>query len=223
MVDERHGSTEMIQLSEQRQRDFIIWAQRNACLLCKYPLDLHKHFHHVIAREDGGPDHYLNLIALCPNHHWLVERIKRHIIPAQHSQSASLLKAGTAALQLYNELDEQTRRTLDVLSMPHQLSGVVQRGVPKELTERAAQDLMMEDAKLLYEVNSKRPRIFLSPESCRLPDEVADGQAEKMATQKSLGYYSEVITAHMQNLHLPYKAIAGMPNDLMRPTSHFPH
>lgn len=188
-------------------KSFIIWAQKNTCLLCGYPLNLHKHFHHIIAKDDGGPDHYLNLVALCPNHHWLVERIKRHIIPAQGTCSDYWLKISTAAWQLYNELDEQIRRTLDILSNPHKLSGVVKSGVPEDLLGKAAYDVMMEDARLLDCINKKRPRIFLSSDCFSIPDDLIEKQADKMVSQVGLGFYSEVITAHMVKLHIPYKAI----------------
>lgn len=202
-----------------RDRSFISWAQRHTCLLCQYPLALHKHFHHVIAKDDGGPDHYLNLVALCPNHHWLVERIKRHIIPVQGTLSENWLKTATAARQLYDYLDEPIRHTLDILAKPHELSSVVKTGVPEDLLEKAAHDLMMEDAQLLNDVNKKRPRIFLPTESSDFSDNIADTQAEKMASQASLGFYSEVITAHMINLHLPYKVIIKdrEPNYVMQP------
>jgi hypothetical protein len=196
----------MSQIRSQDRR-FISWAQNNTCLLCKYSLALHKHFHHIIAKDDGGPDHYLNLVALCPNHHWLVERIKRHIIPTQGTSSDYLLKISTAALQLYDELDEQIRHTLDILSKPHELSGVVKGGVTDDLLEKAAHDVMMEDARLLDDINKKRPRIFLSPDFFRIPDDLVEKQAYEMAGQVGLCIYSEVITAHMVRLHLPYKAI----------------
>ena len=179
---------------------FISWAQRHTCLLCKYPLALHKHFHHVIARDDGGPDHYLNLVALCPNHHWLVERIKRHIIPG--TQSDHWLKTGTAALELYNELDGRTRRIFDVLSKPHKLSSVLRGRVREDLLERAERELMMEDARLLDDVNKERPRIFLPRTFSGCLDSTVDSHAEKMASQAGLNFYSEIITAHMVNLRL---------------------
>jgi hypothetical protein len=197
----------MTQFCRSREENFINWAQKNTCLLCNYPLALRKHLHHIIARDDGGPNHYLNLIALCPNHQWLVERIKRHIIPRQGSSSDDWLRAGTAALQVYKELSEEVRHTLDILSMPHRLSNVIKNGVPEYLIEKAANDLMIEDARLLDDINKKRPRIFLSPESVRIDDASIDTQAHKIACQVGLGFYSEVITAHMQKLNLPYKAI----------------
>jgi len=197
----------MTRLSAIAKKRFINWAQKNTCLLCSYPLALHKHLHHIIAKDDGGPDHYLNLVALCPNHHWLVERIKRHIIPNQRSSSIQWLKAGNAALQLYNEMPEETQQTLDILSNPHKLSNVIKDGVPGHLIERTANDLMLEDARLLNDINKTRPRIFLPPNSYRIADDLADTQAERIAVQVGLGFYSKVISAHMERLNLPYKTI----------------
>ncbi len=212
----------MSRLYASKEKNFINWAQKNTCLLCSYPLTLHKHLHHIIARDDGGPDHYLNLVALCPNHHWLVERIKRHIIPKQGSSSSQWLKAGIAALQLYKELPEETQRALDILSKPHRLSNVIKEGVPEHLVERAANDLMIEDAKLLNDINKTRPRIFLPPDSYRIADDLADAKAEEIAGQVGLGFYSEVISAHMERLNLPYKAIIkeAEPNKTIQPTSY---
>lgn len=212
----------MTRLSASAEKKLINWAQKNTCLLCSYPLELHKHLHHIIAKDDGGPDHYLNLVALCPNHHWLVERIKRHIIPNQGSSSSQWLKASIAALQLYNELSEETQRTLDILSKPHQLSNVIKDGVPGHLIERAANDLMIEDAKLLNGINKTRPRIFLPPDFYRSADDSADTEADKIAGQVGLGFYSEVITAHMERLKLPYKAIIkdAESNKANQPTSY---
>lgn len=197
----------MTQLCRITEKSFISWAQKNTCLLCSYPLALHKHLHHIIAKDDQGPDHYLNLVALCPNHHWLVERIKRHIIPNQGSSSKHWLRVGVAALQLYKELSEDTRHTLDVLSKPHRLSNVIKDGVPDHLLEKAAKDLMMEDARLLDDINKKRPRIFLSSDYFQVADDLVDAQAEKIVGQVGLGFYSEVISAHMRRLNLQYKAI----------------
>jgi len=212
----------MTRLSKKPEKKFINWAQKNTCLFCSYPLALHKHLHHIIAKDDCGPDHYLNLVALCPNHHWLVERIKRNIIPNQGSSSSQLLKTGIAALQLYNELSEETQRTMDILSKPHNLSNVVKDGLPGHLMERAANDLMIEDARLLNDINKTRPRIFLPLDSYRIADDSADTEADKIASQVGLGFYSEVISAHMEGLNLPYKAItedAG-PNKAIQSTSY---
>jgi hypothetical protein len=203
-----------------RERRFINWAQKNTCLLCSYPLALNKHLHHIIARDDGGPDHYLNIVALCPNHHWLVERIKRQIISNQGSSSIDWLETGQAALHLYNELSEETRHTLDILSKPHRLSGVIRGGVPEHLLEKAAYDLMMEDARLLHDINKKRPRIFLPLGSNRIPDDSADTHVDKLAAQVGSGFYSEVISAHMERLNLPYKAFLkeSEPNESIHST-----
>lgn len=201
----------MTQICGIAEKKFIIWAQRNTCLLCSYPLALHKHLHHIIAKDDLGPNHYLNLVALCPNHHYLVERIKRYIIPNQGSSSKDWLDAGNAALQLYKELGEDTQHTLDILSKPHKLSNVIKGEVPGHLLETAAEELMMEDVKLLDDTNKKRPRIFLSSEYFRVADDLADEQAEKKLAQVGSGFYSEVISAHMERLNLPYRAIVKDP------------
>lgn len=197
----------MTLLSANAKKEFICWAQNNTCLICSYPLELHKHLHHIISKDDFGPDHYLNLVALCPNHHYLVERIKRFIIPRQSRSSNQWLEIGQAALQLRREMPEDKQQILDILSRPHKLSNVIKNGVSGDFIERAAEDLMKEDAKLLDAINKKRPRIFLSPSSYRIVDNEADKQADDIAGQVGLGFFSEVISSHMKRLNLPYRAI----------------
>lgn len=193
--------------SANAKKEFICWAQNHTCLICNYPLELHKHLHHIISKDDYGPDHYLNLVALCPNHYYLVERIKRFIIPNHGSSSNQWLKIGQAALQLYSELPEGKKQILDILSKPHKLSNVIKNCAYGEFIEKIAEDLMIEDANLLNSINKKRPRIFLSPSSYRIVDMATDKKAEGIASQIGLGFYSEVISAHMISLNLPYRAI----------------
>lgn len=201
----------MTQTCGTAEKEFIIWAHRNTCLVCSYPLALYKHLHHIISKDDLGPNHYLNLVALCPNHHYLVERIKRHIIPNQGSSSKQWLDAGSAALQLYKELEKDTQHTLDILSKPHRLSNVIKGGVPDDLLQKAAEELMTEDVRLLDDINKKRPRIFLPLRYVRVPNDLADEQAEKIVAQIGSDFYSEVISAHMERLKLPYRAITNNP------------
>lgn len=197
----------MTRISTNAKKIFIIWAQNYTCLLCSYPLELHSHLHHIISKDDFGPDHYLNLVALCPNHHYLVERIKRYIILNQGSSSNKWLEAGKSALQLSSEMPEDKQQILDILSKPHKLSNVIKNGVPRHLMVRAANDLMIEDAKLLDAINKRRPRIYLPPDSFRIADNSVDIQADNIAGQVGLGFYSELISSHMKRLNLPYSTI----------------
>jgi len=55
--------------------------------------------------------------------------------------------------------------------------------------------------------SKKRPRIFLSSDCFRVADDLVDAKAEKIVGQVGLGFYSEVISAHMERLNPPYRAI----------------
>jgi hypothetical protein len=165
------------------------------------------HRHHIIAKDDGGPNRYLNLVALCPNHHFLIERIKRYIIPNQRNPSDKWLKSGTAALNIYHELSEELRRIVDILTKPLRMPNAIKKGIPDNLKRKAAEGLMEEDAKILDTINKKRPRIFLPFNFFRVNDDSIDVKADEIAKQVGTGFYSEIITMHMNNLNLPYAAI----------------
>ena len=57
--------------------ELIRWSQKDKCLLCDFPLVFRCHKHHIIPHSKSGPDHYYNLIGLCPNHHGMIEELKR--------------------------------------------------------------------------------------------------------------------------------------------------
>ncbi len=58
-------------------RDLIRWSQKDKCMLCDFPLVFQCHMHYIIPYSNGGPDHYYNLIGLCPNHNGMIEVLKR--------------------------------------------------------------------------------------------------------------------------------------------------
>lgn len=202
---------------KSKEIEFIKWAQNNTCLLCNYPLDLYKHLHHIIAKDDGGPDCYLNLVALCPNHHFLIERIKRYIIPNQRNPSDKWLKSGTAALKIYHELSEELRRIVDILTKPLRMPNAIKKGISDNLKRKAAEDLMEEDAKILDTINKKRPRIFLPFNFLETVDDSIDVKAVEIARQIGTGIYLEIITMHMNSLNLPYVDVEN--NDGIYPTA----
>jgi hypothetical protein len=190
-----------------KEINFIKWSQKNTCLFCNYPLDLYKHLHHIIAKDDGGPNHYLNLVALCPNHHFLIERIKRYIIPNQRNPSDKRLKSGTAALNIYHELSEELRRIVDILTKPLRMPNAIKKGIPDNLKRKAAEDLMEEDVKILDTINKKRPRIFLPFNFLGTVDDSIDVKAGEVANQIGTGIYLEITIMHMNSLNLPYMAV----------------
>ena len=65
-------------------RELISAEQDWHCLLCDFPLKLSGHLHHVVPRDLGVPDHFLNIVALCPNHHAAVEMIRHYIALSDH-------------------------------------------------------------------------------------------------------------------------------------------
>jgi hypothetical protein len=61
----------------------LIYAEQDwRCLLCEFPLKLSGQLHHGVPRDLGGPGHFLNVVALYPNHHAAVEMVRRHIAPS---------------------------------------------------------------------------------------------------------------------------------------------
>jgi len=204
-----------------KMRNFVKWSQKDKCLLCSYQIRLH--IHHIIAVDDCGPEHHFNLVALCPNHHYLVEYIKRHVTRKDNTN----LKKNLNALEIYNSLEDGTKDILDILSKQHPLSEAIKtiKKIPKELIDSFVHQLLEADINLLESINRLRPRIFLEPpsllnlikgidnpyERSLLSDinlqQLIDQEASKFNQHVGHSIYVNVITDHMNNLGLPYKAI----------------
>ncbi len=105
----------------------------------------------------------------------------------------------------------EARSTFDVLTQPHPLAQPLRDGVPEDLWERFAIELIQADAGLLDRVNKLRPRIYLgSPQYLQSPEKddsfYNDKQALELAAKVGHGVYGKLISAHLANLGLPYIA-----------------
>lgn len=203
-------------------RQFIKWAQKGRCLLCPYPL--HLHLHHVISVDDCGPDHYLNLVALCPNHHYLVEIIKREVAPKEKHNFGKWLNTAKKAMEVRGWMTPEAVQILDILSHPHPMTGFRAEAKYGDVMDLLAQEVVDEDVKLLGSVNSRRPRIFIgSPSEMKAhrrkqsifsPESLENTELQRELDDKALellehvrpGVYAEVITAHLQALGFPFEA-----------------
>jgi hypothetical protein len=145
----------------ERKRELVHLEQEGYCILCDYPLLLGCHLHHVIASDDQGPDHPLNLVGLCPNHHTVLECVRRHVAPKEVHGNASWLQRAQAALTIIEALPEERRSLFNELSEPHPLRKEIREGVEVRFRTALAVDIAMKDARLLLTVNKARPRILL--------------------------------------------------------------
>jgi len=147
-------------------RRHVKWSQKGACLLCSYSTG--HHMHHVIPKSKGGPDHHLNLVALCPNHHALVEKLKRHALSqtggaTYESSNHNWLRQVKGAIASIQELDSSVYPILALLSTP---CYCVDRDAVERVRrgdQHAAGIVKSIDVELLTRVNRYRPRIHLRP------------------------------------------------------------
>jgi hypothetical protein len=146
----------------QAIRDFANRHQNGRCLVCPFPLALGSHLHHVIARDDRGPYHPLNLVALRPNHHLVLERIRRHISPKETHSHPEWLMRGQAALSVIDALGTTERRVFDQLSEPHPLRQPIASGVEPKFQAILAHDVALADVKILLAANLARPGALLA-------------------------------------------------------------
>lgn len=143
------------------KRKLVHLEQEGSCLLCDYPLLLGCHLHHVIASDDKGPDHPLNLVGLCANHHTVLECVRRHVAPKETHGSGSWLQRAQAALKIIEGLPEERRRLFNELAEPHPLRREIREGVEPKWRTALAADIAQADARLLLGINRARPRIVL--------------------------------------------------------------
>src|SRR5208337_3735246 len=149
---------------------FVRWAQRDRCFLSSFPLVIYCHFHHVISVDNCGPDHYLNLIGLCANHHGMLENLKRtrnpsnSIIGTIHPKMMRWHYKAKAALAEFDALASGPRKAMNQLLNPYWKSddlvcGIFEKHEPS-IKLPLARMVINHDIELLKEINSLRPRIF---------------------------------------------------------------
>lgn len=147
-------------------KSLIMEHQGERCLVCAFPLRLGCHLHHIIAWDDGGPHHPLNLVALCPNHHVALERIRRHIAPIHARNDFAWLQRAQAALAVMDALPRDTRSLMAQLSEPHPLHDAIRQflsgTIPTELHAALATDIARMDVDLLASGNERRLTIVIA-------------------------------------------------------------
>ena len=148
-----------MKLRKLRQRLNVY--QNGLCLVCAFPLELGAHVHHVIAREDRGPDHELNLVALCPNHHGVLELVRQHIAPNETHQSLRWGARAGAAAGFLRSMPGHLRVLFDCLSQPHPLREPIRHGVDASLRLQLAHQIATADTRLLLETNLARPALLI--------------------------------------------------------------
>lgn len=139
----------------------------------------------MIARDDRGPHHPLNLVALCPNHHLVLERVRRHISPKETHSNTEWLTLAQAAVSVLDTLGTTERRLFNLLSEPHPLHQPIVSGVELRFQAILAHDVALADVKMLLAANLVRP-------SALLAWRIAKGRAPE---PKGPSEYQEAITA----------------------------
>lgn len=203
--------TRIRQRERERKRELVHLGQEGSCLLCDYPLLLGCHLHHVIASDDQGPDHPLNLVGLCPNHHTVLECVRRHVALKETHGGGGWLQRAQAAIQIVERLPDQPRRLFDTLAEPHPLQREMREGVDPRWQTALAADIARADARLLLGINRARPRIVLlwrirrgdaaEPKS---DDEWTKATAAVSETLHAADF-REVVTQHLSALALPFE------------------
>jgi hypothetical protein len=193
------------------KRKLVHLEQEGSCLICDYPLILGCHLHDVIANDDKGPDHPLNLVGLCANHHAILECVRRHVAPKETRGSSSWLQRGQAALKIVEALPDQGRHPFNELAEPHPLRKELREGVEPRRRTALAADIAHADARLLVEINKARPGIVLLWRIRRgeasEPKTEADWTKATEAVRETLRLadFGEVVMLHLFALGLPFE------------------
>lgn len=155
-------------------KDFVRWAQKDQCIFCSFPLVLRCHLHHIIAVKDHGPDHSLNLVGLCANHHGMLENLRttKHLpiseLGTNKPNVRKWIYKNSAALKEFKKLDPQSLSMMNLLLEPYfstndsfdtifsDQTPVIKVAIARMIIDR--------DIELLDGINSKRLRIFSFPE-----------------------------------------------------------
>lgn len=203
-------------------RHFVRWAQKDRCFLCTFPLVIYCHVHHIISVENCGPDHYLNLIGLCANHHDMLENLKRtqtpsnSLIGTSHPKMVQWHYKIQAALAEFDKLEYAHRKAMDRLLAPYLQSGDSLCGIfeKDELLKLPLVRMVVDrDIELLKEFNSIRPRIFFKMVGSGSYDLLRIDQVElQMTIDQAVSMnvhnvgsdaYDLVVAEHLLKLGLP--------------------
>lgn len=193
------------------KRKLVLLAQQGTCLLCAHPLIFGCHLHHVIASDDKGPDHPLNLIGLCANHHTVLECVPRHVSPKETYKNHGWLQRAQAAIKVIETLSEEQQRLFNDLAEPHPLRKEMREGVEPKWRLALAGDIARADSQLLLRINKARPGIALlwqisrgeAPEP-KTDDEWAAAVGGIGKTLRPVDF-REVVAMHLSALDLPFK------------------
>jgi hypothetical protein len=192
--------------------EFVRNTQGGQCLVCAFPLTLATHLHHVIASDDGGPSHPLNLVGLCPNHHAILEQIRRHVAPRQSYDASEWEERAQAAISATTDLTPEARDVLMTIAEPHPLRQPIQDLLKGNLHRKyhaaLTREIVPADVHLLTVSNSARPKTILvwrvSQTASYTPISADSFISELTEVATSIGAhdFTEVIALHLQKLGL---------------------
>lgn len=186
--------------------------QEDSCFICDFPIILGCHLHHLIPHDVQGPDHILNLIGLCPNHHKVFESVRRNVAPKEAQRSTAWLQRGRAALQVVEALPEDQRQLFNDLSEPYPLREVIKAGVDSEFRITLAEDIARKDAQLLLKIYKVRPSMVLlwRIQQAKIAEPRTEDDWDKaiIDTRETLCTtdFREVVMRHLHNLDLPFES-----------------
>jgi HNH endonuclease len=179
-------------------------------LLCPFSLHLFKHHHHIIPVEDGGPDHVLNVVALCPNHHVVLEQIRRHIAPQGKHRTSDWLYKAEGAVDVIKQLEPAMKALMDQLTETDTLLEEYRRGIPGNLHRAFARHLAAKRAKLLKQANIARPRMLViyrhALAETPLPTSEQEWQlaCDSAIESVSVAFFKDVLETQLRTLGLPF-------------------
>lgn len=209
-------------------KHFVRWSQKDRCFLCSFPLVIYCHLHHIISVNDCGPNHYLNLIGLCGNHHGMLENMKRTRSPSfliNRTNNTELNRWGykaKAALAEFDVLEFNRREAMNKLLAPYwqsedSLCRIFANNEPATKVQLSKM-VINRDIELLDIINSMRPRIFFPKPSINKTgqdpydillmnhidfqteiDQIVGSNLYNIWNEK----YDNTITLHLSNLGLP--------------------
>jgi hypothetical protein len=166
--------------------------------------------HHVIASDERGPHHALNLVGLCPNHHAALEIVRRKIRDKTIIHTPAWMTRAEAAIKTLDFLPDPERQLFDSLSEPHPLRHEMQNGLPDKYRVQLAMEVAKADARFLLHANRARPRVLLwwlfhkkivSRPKDRQPPETLLEESTRLVTAVHL---ADVVKLHLNALGLPF-------------------
>jgi hypothetical protein len=192
-------------------RDVLRWAQNDRCLVCDFPLSLGCHLHHVIARDDLGPDHPLNLIGLCPNHHEVIETGRRHVSPRENSFERRVVRTCTGGDKGSGKPTAATASALrHSFNSTHKFRNEI-RGIetidPK-YRALLAFEIAPQIRRCCYLINKARPRLLLIYEQSRgvaatpTRQEDEDSLAQEAVSRVRQSDFARVVELHLTPIGL---------------------